>query len=133
MSPVIAEPISHPHLMLSTRLVCELGDPHSRLRATTDRSGAFTLNGLRPGSAYSLVAESDDDRGRLSGRAEAEASETGVEISLTGAEETNPPFNISLDYDGQVLLNVTITACDGRGTLRPLFAQMGAAVEFWLA
>jgi anti-anti-sigma factor len=29
--------------MLSTRLVYELGDPHSNLRATTDRSGAAVL------------------------------------------------------------------------------------------
>jgi anti-anti-sigma factor len=43
MSPVIAEPMSSPHLMLSTRLVYELGDPHSTLRATTDRSGAAVL------------------------------------------------------------------------------------------
>jgi anti-anti-sigma factor len=43
MSPVITEPMSSPQLMLSTRLVCELGDPHSTLRATTDRSGAAVL------------------------------------------------------------------------------------------
>jgi anti-anti-sigma factor len=43
MSPVIAEPMSSPHVMLSTRLVYELGDPHSTLRATTDRSGAAVL------------------------------------------------------------------------------------------
>ena len=41
MSPVIvAEPMSSPYVMLSTRLVYELGDPHSTLRATTDRNGA---------------------------------------------------------------------------------------------
>lgn len=44
MSPVIvAEPMSSPHLMLSTRLVYELGDPNSTLRATTDRNGAAVL------------------------------------------------------------------------------------------
>jgi anti-anti-sigma factor len=46
MSPVFAEPIaamSSPHLMLSTRLVYELGDPHSTLRATTDRRGPAVL------------------------------------------------------------------------------------------
>ena len=37
-----AEPFST-HLMLSTRLVYELGDPHSTLRATTDRSGPAVL------------------------------------------------------------------------------------------
>jgi anti-anti-sigma factor len=43
MSPVIAEPISRPHLVLSTRLVYEMGDPHSTLRATTDRCGGAVL------------------------------------------------------------------------------------------
>lgn len=43
MSPVIAEPISRHHLMLSTRLVYELGDPRSTLRATTDRFGGAVL------------------------------------------------------------------------------------------
>ncbi len=45
MSPVIvAEPMSSPPpLSLSTRLVYELGDPHSTLRATTDRNGAAVL------------------------------------------------------------------------------------------
>ncbi|ORB86563.1 anti-anti-sigma factor [Mycobacterium kansasii] len=42
MSVVTAEPIT-PHLMLSTRLVSELGDPRSTLRATTDRNGAAVL------------------------------------------------------------------------------------------
>jgi anti-anti-sigma factor len=43
MSPVITEPMSGHHLMLSTRLVYELGDPHSTLRATTDRCGPAVL------------------------------------------------------------------------------------------
>ena len=43
MSPVIAEPMYTPHLMLSTRLVYELGDPLSKLRATTDRCGAAVV------------------------------------------------------------------------------------------
>jgi anti-anti-sigma factor len=42
MSLATTEPIST-HLMLSTRLVYELGDPHSTLRATTDRSGPAVL------------------------------------------------------------------------------------------
>jgi thiol-disulfide isomerase/thioredoxin len=104
------EPRRNPKARISGRVVDDQGRPASGItvrladggvkggkdiRATTDRSGAFTLNGLRPGSAYSLVAESDDDRGRLSGRAEAEASDTGVEICLAGADETNPPRNRS--------------------------------------
>jgi anti-anti-sigma factor len=43
MSPAIVEQMPSPTLMLSTRLVYELGDPHSTLRATTDRSGAAVL------------------------------------------------------------------------------------------
>ena len=42
MSLVTTEPMST-HLMLSTRLVYELGDPHSTLRATTDRCGPAVL------------------------------------------------------------------------------------------
>ncbi len=45
MSPVITEPMSSTPLMLSTRLVYELGDPNSTLRATTDRIGpAVVIN-----------------------------------------------------------------------------------------
>ncbi len=45
MSPVITETMSSPPLTLSTRLVYELGDPHSTLRATTDRNdGAVLVN-----------------------------------------------------------------------------------------
>lgn len=36
-------PTSSPPLMLSTRLVYELGDPHSTLRATTDRRGTAVV------------------------------------------------------------------------------------------
>jgi anti-anti-sigma factor len=43
MTPVIAETMSSPPVALSTRLVYELGDPHSTLRATTDRNGAAVL------------------------------------------------------------------------------------------
>jgi anti-anti-sigma factor len=42
MHVVNTEPFSA-HLTLSTRLVYELGDPQSRLRATTDRTGAAVL------------------------------------------------------------------------------------------
>jgi anti-anti-sigma factor len=39
----LSPPMSSPRLMLSTRLVYELGDPHSTLRATTDRRGPAVL------------------------------------------------------------------------------------------
>lgn len=42
MSLVIADPISSP-LTLSTRLVSDLGDRRSMLRATTDRNGSALL------------------------------------------------------------------------------------------
>lgn len=38
MNSVIVEPMSATHLTLSTKLVYELGDPNSTLRATTARS-----------------------------------------------------------------------------------------------
>ncbi|MCV7100472.1 anti-sigma factor antagonist [Mycobacterium palustre] len=43
MSPVITDPMPSHHLMLSTRLVYQLGNPRSTLRATTDRSGPAVL------------------------------------------------------------------------------------------
>jgi anti-anti-sigma factor len=44
MSPVTAEAITTtPHLMFSTKLVSELGEPRSGLRATTDRRGPALL------------------------------------------------------------------------------------------
>ncbi len=36
--------------------------------ATTDRSGAFTLHGLRPGSSYTVIAEYEEDEGTKVGR-----------------------------------------------------------------
>ncbi len=43
MSSAIVEPMSTTHLKLSTKLVYELGDPNSTLRATADRSGSAVL------------------------------------------------------------------------------------------
>lgn len=43
MSSAIAEQLPTTHLMLSTKLVYELGDPHSTLRATADRTGPAVL------------------------------------------------------------------------------------------
>ena len=39
--------------------------------ATTDRSGAFTLHGLRPGRDYTLIAEYQAEDGMMSGRVQA--------------------------------------------------------------
>ena len=52
------------------------------IRATTDASGAFTLHGLRPGSEYTVIAEHEDNQGLLTGRADARAPDTDVQISL---------------------------------------------------
>lgn len=43
MNSVILESMSATHLTLSTKLVYELGDSNSTLRATTDRSGPAVL------------------------------------------------------------------------------------------
>ncbi len=50
--------------------------------AVTDRSGAFTLRGVRPGSSYTVIAEYEGDGGLQSGRIEAEAPDTDVRIGL---------------------------------------------------
>lgn len=54
--------------------------------ATTDRSGAFTLRGLRAGTYYTVIAEYDGQRGTMSGRMEAKAPDTDVRISLRSRE-----------------------------------------------
>jgi thiol-disulfide isomerase/thioredoxin len=50
--------------------------------AKTDRSGAFTLRGLRPGSGYTVIAEYQGEQGMMSGRADADAPDTDVRIGL---------------------------------------------------
>ncbi len=95
------EPKRNPKTRISGRVVDDRGEPVSGVTVrladgatkggkdvsvTTDRSGAFTLNGLRPGSSYWLVAEADDDNGPLTGRVRARTAQTGVEISLAGEE-----------------------------------------------
>ena len=99
------EPKRNPKTRISGRVVDEDGRPVAGatvrladgtakggkdIRTTTDPSGAFTLNGLRTGSTYSLIAEGEDDDGPLMGRIKAKTADTGVEISLIG-EETEAP------------------------------------------
>jgi len=50
--------------------------------AVTDRSGAFTLRGLRPGSSYTVIAEYQGENGLMTGRVEAEAPDADVRIGL---------------------------------------------------
>ena len=97
------EPRRNPNARISGRVVdpkgravagatVRLADGASRagrdVHATTDASGAFTLGGLRPGSTYVLVAEASfgADRGLMTGRAEAETADTGVQIRLADGE-----------------------------------------------
>jgi thiol-disulfide isomerase/thioredoxin len=55
--------------------------------ATTDRSGAFTLRGLRAGTNYTVIAEYDGQRGAMSGRMEAKAPDTNVRISMNSRSD----------------------------------------------
>ena len=50
--------------------------------ATTERAGAFTLRGLRPGSSYAVIAEYQGEDGIMTGRAQAKAPQVDVRISL---------------------------------------------------
>ncbi len=78
------------------------------VRTTTDKSGAFTLRGLRPGSNYTLIAElKDEDQGLLTGRTEVEAPDGDVQISLApdgadAAQATSRPVSpVSRPRNGQ--------------------------------
>ena len=92
------EPRRNPRTRISGRVVDEMGEPIAgatvrladsgsrggkEILGTSDRSGAFTLNGLRAGSTYVLIAEVEDEEGPLIGRIEARTAETGVEIGLS--------------------------------------------------
>ncbi len=59
----------------------------------TDRSGAFTLNGLRPGSTYCLIAEADDERGPLDrpGRGQDRRDRRRDQPGRRGAKERPRP------------------------------------------
>ena len=62
--------------------------------ASTDRSGAFTLRGLRPGSTYTVIAEHTGNDGKLAGRASARSSDSEVRITL-GADGTETAEAVS--------------------------------------
>jgi hypothetical protein len=59
--------------------------------ATTDRSGAFTLHGLRPGRSYILIAEYQGDDGMMSGRIQSRAPGSGVRIELAARDAEVEP------------------------------------------
>jgi len=72
------EPVANARVRLAVG-----GEPGGKaIFATTDRSGAFTLRGLRPGSNYTLIAEYQGDQGMMSGRVDADAPEANVRIGL---------------------------------------------------
>lgn len=86
------EPVANARVRLAVG-----GEPGGKaVFATTDRSGAFTLRGLRPGSNYTLIAEYQGEEGMMSGRADADAPETGVRIALH-------PRDAGTGGDGRVL------------------------------
>jgi len=60
-------------------------------RALTDDAGGFTLRGLRPGAAYTILAQGDDDRSSLVGRATARAPSGNVRIRLREGDDGTEP------------------------------------------
>ncbi len=99
------EPRRNPRTRISGRVLDERGRPVPdatvRLadggtkggrdtRTTTDRSGAFTLGGLRFDADYLIVAESETADSVLTGRARARTSDTGVIINLGQDDDAEP-------------------------------------------
>ncbi len=64
--------------------------------ATTDRSGAFTLHGLRPGASYTLIAEYEGNAGPTSGRAQVKAPQTDVRITLMASDDESSNDHASI-------------------------------------
>ena len=64
--------------------------------ATTDRSGAFTLHGLRAGRTYTLIAESQGEDGMMSGRSEARVPQTDVRIQVATHGSSSEPPSMSI-------------------------------------
>ncbi len=64
--------------------------------ATTERDGSFTLHGLRPGRAYTLIAESQGEEGMMSGRAEAQAPDSDVRIKVATHRSSSDPSSMSV-------------------------------------
>lgn len=84
MSPSSAEaasPMSIPHLSLSTRLVSDLGDEHSTLRATTDRSGPAVV--IRTGGEIDACNE-----------------DTWRQLVTEAARSVTPPGPLIVDVSG---------------------------------
>jgi thiol-disulfide isomerase/thioredoxin len=64
--------------------------------ATTDKSGAFTLHGLRPGSSYTVIAEWEDEEKVMTGRAKVNAPDAEVQITLAPQDgDSSPPARAS--------------------------------------
>lgn len=72
----------HPVPNARVRLALGAAPAGKAVYANTDRSGAFTLGGLRPGSGYTVIAEYQGEQGMMSGRVDADAPDTGVRIGL---------------------------------------------------
>jgi thiol-disulfide isomerase/thioredoxin len=64
--------------------------------ATTDRSGAFTLHGLRAGSSYTVIAEYDDGVATMTGRAQVKAPQTNVRIGLLASGDDSEADRASI-------------------------------------
>ncbi|SIN79677.1 Thiol-disulfide isomerase or thioredoxin [Singulisphaera sp. GP187] len=92
-----AEPSVRAKGRISGRVVDDTGEPLPDVRvrlavgntpggqvisATTDRTGAFTLNGVRAGSSHTVIAEWEDGQEYLTGRSVVDAPDTNVRITL---------------------------------------------------
>lgn len=67
------------------------------VRALTDESGAFTLQGLRQGTPYTVIAERTVGRDVLSGRSDVKAPRNNVRITLSADEAASPRADATSD------------------------------------
>ncbi len=93
--------------------------------ATTDRSGAFTLRGLRAGRSYSLIAESQGEDGMMSGRSAAKAPQADVRIQVAVHGSTAEPKSMSI-RPARSRVEPTLDPDEGTDEGFPLMIKPGA-------
>jgi thiol-disulfide isomerase/thioredoxin len=84
------------------------------VKVTTDATGRFTLNGLRPGGSYTVIAESEDAQGLVTGRSVVKAPDGQVKIRLRELQDGPAPTKATAGAP-----RVNVSPASNRDTAEP--------------